>query len=64
MAKSDYELHRHIDAPLKKAREQLVGKMLQVDEFGQDRADKSYDELTTRELHLLTESLCVRLNLF
>lgn len=64
IAKSDSELHSQIDAPLKKARESLVGKMLQVDEFGQARVEKSYDELTTRELHLLTESLCVRLNLF
>ena len=53
-----------IDAPMKKARESLVGKMLTTDEFGEDRVAKAYDELTTRELHILTESLCVRLNLF
>ena len=38
--------------------------MLTTDEFGQDRVKKAYEELTTRELHLLVESLCVRLNLF
>ena len=64
MAKSDQELHAKIDAPMKKAREQLVGKMLTTDEFGKERVPKAYDELTTRELHLLSESLCVRLNLF
>ncbi len=53
-----------IDTPMKKARESLVGKMLTTDEFGEDRVAKSYDELTTRELHILAESLCVRLNLF
>jgi hypothetical protein len=38
--------------------------MLTTDEFGEDRIKKAYGELTTRELHLLSESLCVRLNLF
>ena len=64
MAKSDQKLYGMIDAPMKKARESLVGKMLTTDEFGEDRVAKSYDELTTRELHILAESLCVRLNLF
>lgn len=64
MAKSDKDLHAMIDAPLKKARESLTGKMLTTDEFGKDRAPKAYNELTTRELHILAESLCVRLNLF
>lgn len=38
--------------------------MLTKDEFGKDKVVKMYDELTTRELHLLVEGLCVRLNLF
>ena len=39
--------------------------MLNTDEFGEQRmANKAYNELTTRELHLLAESLSVRLNLF
>ena len=64
IAKSDQELYEQYDAPKKKAREALVGKMLTKDEFGQDRVQKAYNELTTRELHLLVESLCVRLGLF
>ena len=64
MAKSDQELHAIFEGPKKKAREALVGEMLTTDEFGQDRVKKAYEELTTRELHLLVESLCVRLNLF
>ena len=35
MAKSDEELHAHLDAPLRKARTNLVAKMLEVDEFGE-----------------------------
>ena len=42
----------------------MTSKMLVTDEFGNENAKKSYNQLTTRELHLLTESLCVRLNLF
>ena len=38
--------------------------MLSTDEFGESRVPKAYSELTTRELHLLVESLSVRLNLF
>jgi len=53
-----------MDKPLKKARESLIGSMLTTDEFNQDRPKKAYSELTTHELHLLTESLCCRLNLF
>lgn len=33
------------------------------DEFNVEK-NKSYGDLTTQELHLLSESLCVRLNLF
>ena len=49
---------------MKKARETIVGKMLTTDEFGNDRVNKNYIELTTEELRLLVEGLCVRLNLF
>lgn len=34
-----------------------------TDEFGAAKS-KTYDSLTTKELHMLIESLCVRLNLF
>jgi len=62
--KPDNQLFSQFDTPLRKARESLIGSMLTTDEFGEDRIKKDYSELTTRELHLLTESLCVRLNLF
>lgn len=64
LAKSDQALFEKYDAPLKKARESLVGKMLTTDEFGKERIKKNYNELTTKELHLLVDGLCVRLNLF
>ena len=64
MKQSDQQLHAMYDAPLKKAREGLVGRMLTTDEFGNDRPKKSYGQLSTQELHLLSEGLCVRLNLF
>ena len=64
LAKSDQSLYEQFDAPLKKARESLTSKMLLTDEFGNQAAKKTYNQLTTRELHLLTESLCVRMNLF
>ena len=34
MQVSDQTIFRKIDAPLKKARESMVGKMLTTDEFG------------------------------
>ena len=37
--------------------------MFVTDEFGAKKS-KTYDTLTTKELHMLVESLCVRLNLF
>lgn len=65
MNKSDKEIFEKLDAPLRQAREKLVGQMLTTDEFGEQRmANKAYGDLTTRELHLLAEGLSVRLNLF
>lgn len=64
MAKSDFTLNKKYDAPLKKARETLTSRLLTTEEFGNDAPEKTYRQMTTRELHLLTESLCVRLNLF
>ena len=61
--KSDEELYRKFDGPRKKARESLVSTMFVSDEFGVEK-NKTYDTLTTGELHMLVESLCVRLNLF
>ena len=38
--------------------------MLTKDQFGNDRPLKDYSDLTSVELHMLVESLSVRLNLF
>ena len=38
--------------------------MLTTDEFGNSHAAKKYEELTSAELHMLVESMSVRLNLF
>lgn len=60
---SDEILYRSFDGPRKKARQSLVSKMFVSDEFGVEKT-KTYSTLTTAELHMLVESLCVRLNLF
>jgi len=52
-----------IDKSLKRARESLVSRFLVTDEFG-NPIEKEYKDLTSRELHLLTESLAVRFYLF
>ena len=53
-----------MDKKPKAAREALVGKMLTKDEFGNSAPLKRYEELTSSELHMLVESLSIRLNLF
>ena len=63
LQKSDQELYSEIDAPLKRAREKLTARMLIQDEYG-NPIDKEYKDLTSRELHTLTENLCLRLYLF
>lgn len=63
--KTDQELQAKIDAPLKAARERLAAKLLTVDEHGNPiESGKEYKNLTTRELHSLTENLSLRLYLF
>ena len=64
MKKSDGEAHTILDKRPKTAREALVGKMLTKDEFGNSVNQKRYEELTSSELHMLVESLSIRLNLF
>ena len=58
------DLNKQIDAPLRKARESLVSKLLEKDEFGNASIKKSYADLTTPELERISESICVRLHLF
>jgi len=64
MKYSDQELHSILDAPLKKAREHLVANLLTHDDRGVAIARKPYHQMTTRELHLISENLSVRLNMF
>ena len=64
LKKSDGTAHQILDKGLKDAREAIVGKMLTTDEFGNSHASKKYSELTSSELHMLVESMSVRLNLF
>lgn len=64
MRKSDQDLNAQIDGKLKKARESIVAKMLETDEFGNKTPEKSYDHLTTNELSRIAESIVARLHLF
>jgi hypothetical protein len=63
LKKSDQEIHAEIDAPLRRAREKLAARLLIQDEYG-NAIDKEYKDLTSRELHTLTENMCLRLYLF
>jgi len=64
LQKSDATLYAKIDKKLKKARESIASKMLTTDQFGNEQPSKKYSDLTTAELHMLVESISVRLNLF
>ncbi len=48
---------------MKRARERIVSKLLIADEYG-NQIDKEYKDLSSKELHTLTENLCLRLYLF
>jgi hypothetical protein len=61
LQKSDSHLYHRYDSKLKAARERLTAKMISMSD-GQKSTD--YDSLTTEQLHDLTESLVVRLNMF
>lgn len=63
LQKTDQELQAEIDAPMRRAREKIVSKMLISDEFG-NQIDKDYKDLSSKELHTLTENLSLRLYLF
>lgn len=64
LKKPDAEIFERIDSKLKAAREKIVAKMLDTDEFGNKLKAKPYKDLTTGELSRISESICVRLNLF
>ena len=64
MKKPDSEIFAQVDKKLKVAREKIVAKMLDTDEFGNKTKEKDYKDLTTGELSRIAESVCVRLNLF
>jgi len=63
LRKSDFELHAQYDKSIKAARERLVAKLLVVDEYG-NKIDKEYKDLSSRELHIISENLAIRLYLF
>lgn len=48
---------------MRRARERIVSKLLMADEYG-NSIDKEYADLSSKELHTLTENLCLRLYLF
>lgn len=62
--KPDSAIFAKIDQKLKLARESIVAKFLDTDEYGNDSNEKPYNNLTTSELTRISESICVRLNLF
>ena len=64
LQKTDQELHALLDKPQRQAREKLAAKLLLQDEFGTPIESKHYKDLTGRELHALTENLCLRFYLF
>lgn len=64
LKKTDQELNKLIDGPQRLARERLAAKLLVADEFGTPLSDKNYNELTSKELHTLTENISLRLYLF
>ena len=64
LRKTDYDLNEKIEGALRNARESMVSKLLEFDEFGKKAPAKSYKDLTTGELSRIAESLVVRLNLF
>ena len=53
-----------MEVPRRRARQSLAAKLLTADEFGNPIEKKEYNDLTSRELHSLTENLCLRLYLF
>ena len=63
MQKPDKAIHQAIEKSHKPAREAMISKFLASDEFGME-INKSYDEMTSNELHTICESIAVRLYLF
>lgn len=63
LQKSDQQLHQRIEPKLKKARQALVAKLLEKDQFG-NALGSSYEDLNTGDLSRIAEQLVVRLNLF
>ena len=63
--KQDSELFAQIDGNLKVAREKIVSKFLETASNSPSGApEREYKDLTTIELHKISESIAVRLNLF
>lgn len=64
MKKEDSELFEQIDRKLKVARERIVSKFLNTTNSSSDKTERDYKDLTSAELHKISESIAVRLNLF
>ena len=63
LKKTDQDLFAEYDRPLKKARESLLARLLLADDHG-NKIEKTYKDLTSLELHTLTENLSLRMYLF
>lgn len=63
LKKTEQELFAELDRPLKDAREKLVAKLLSTDEHG-NPINKNYNDLTSKELGIISENLAVRLYAF
>ena len=64
LAKPDSALNGYLEKHFKPAREKLVARMLESDAFGNAKVQKEYRDLSSDELHQLSEAISVRLNLF
>jgi len=63
LKKTEQDLFQQYDKPLKAARERLVAQLLTADEHG-NPIKKNYTDLTSRDLSVIAENVCVRLYLF
>ena len=64
MKKTDKELFQLTERSWKAARENLVAKLLNHDQFGTSIGEKKYSELTSLELSTISKNLAVRLYMF
>lgn len=63
LKRQDAEIFEDVDVKLKAAREKIVSKFLETN-TNSNAPERDYKDLTTIELHKISESIAVRLNLF